>query len=149
MTIFVPQFNICSQKLGGMTALFTPNWLHSWQQWLMAMWFWSLCRLQTRRQLTLATKRQFWHSKRNLQPTAKSVVYLLEIIPLKSHKFEHNSNLAIFIIAIDYESRRLSTPVPTSVKQFRNYFFITWTGTIADLFFLHISSPMSKYVKRW
>jgi len=32
MTIFVPQFNICSQKLGGMTALFTPNWLRAWQK---------------------------------------------------------------------------------------------------------------------
>jgi len=36
-----------------------------------------LLQLQTRRQLTLATKRQVWHGQRNLQPTEKWLACLL------------------------------------------------------------------------
>jgi len=59
-------------KIAGMTATIVPTWLRVWQQWLMAVWFWFFfLQLQTRKQLTLATKRQIWHGQRNLQPTEK------------------------------------------------------------------------------
>ena len=80
MTIFTQQFNICSSKFERSTAPIVPPAYApgSSDWWPDSFVLILLLQVQTRRQLTPATKRQIWHGWLNLQPPAQCVAYWLE-----------------------------------------------------------------------